>query len=226
MIITIDGTSASGKTSAARELAARLGFALLRTGAMYRALALAAHAVGFDEHATAEQLQPKLAEWQIDADEEHVYLNGTEVSHQIDGNLMSHLSSAWAELPNVRTHITGFIRRRAQQYLAAGRSFVAEGRDQGSFVFPQADCKFYIDADVGVRAERRLKDLHHREDWSKTTKQLVDELNQRDKRDRGRAFAPLCIPEGAIQIDTSHMTKAEVVERLVEAMQTCREKRQ
>ena len=226
MIITIDGTSASGKTSAARELAARLGFALLRTGAMYRALALAAHAAGFDEHATAEQLQPMLAEWQIDADEEHVYLNGAEVSHQIDGNLMSHLSSTWAELPNVRTHITGFIRRRAQQYLAAGRSFVAEGRDQGSFVFPHADCKFYIDADVEVRAERRLKDLHHREDWSKTRQQLVDELNQRDKRDRGRAFAPLCIPAGAVQIDTSHMTKAEVVEKLVEAMQTCWEKSQ
>ena len=157
MIITIDGTSASGKTSAARDLAARLGFALIRTGAMYRALALAAHAAGFDEHATVEQLLPRLSDWQIDADEEHVYLNGTEVSHQIDGNLMSHLSSTWAELPNVRTHITGFIRQRAQRYLAEGRSFVAEGRDQGSFVFPQADCKFYIDVDVAVRAERRLK---------------------------------------------------------------------
>lgn len=225
MIITIDGTSASGKTSAARDLAARLGFALLRTGAMYRALALAVHAAGFDEHTPAEQLEPRLAEWQIDADEDHVYLNGNDVSQQIDGNLMSHLSSTWAELPVVRKHITGFIRQRAQQYLAAGRSFVAEGRDQGSFVFPNADCKFYIDANVGVRAERRLKDLHHREDWSKTTQQLEEELNQRDKRDRGRAFAPLCKPDDAILIDSSNMTKAEVVEKLVKAVETCREKR-
>lgn len=225
MIITIDGTSASGKTSAARDLAYQLGFALLRTGAMYRALALAAHEAGFDEHATAEQLQPRLAKWHIDADEDHVYLNGVDVSHQIDGNLMSHLSSTWAELPVVRKHITGFIHRRAQEYLQAGRSFVAEGRDQGSFVFPQADCKFFIDADVEVRAERRLKDLHHREDWSKTRQQLVDELNQRDQRDRGRAFAPLCIPEGAKKIDTSHLSKVEVVEKLVKAVQACRESR-
>lgn len=225
MIITIDGTSASGKTSAARDLAARLGFALLRTGAMYRALALAAHAAGFDEHATAEQLEPHLTDWQIDADEDHVFLNGKDVSHQIDGNLMSHLSSTWAELPIVRKHITGFIRQRAQQYLAGGRSFVAEGRDQGSFVFPQADCKFYIDANVEVRAERRLKDLHHREDWSKTTQKLVNELNQRDKRDRDRAFAPLCKPDDAILIDSSLMTKAEVVDKLVQAVEMCREKR-
>ena len=106
MIITIDGTSASGKTTAARELAHRLGFALLRTGAMYRALALAAHRAGFDETVGAQQLEPHLTSWQIDADECHVYLNGMDVSDEIDGNLMSNLSSAWAELPVVRQHNT------------------------------------------------------------------------------------------------------------------------
>jgi cytidylate kinase len=92
-------------------------------------------------------------------------------------------------------------------------------------VFPKADCKFYIDADVGVRAERRLKDLHHREDWSKTREQLVAELNERDQRDRERAFAPLCIPKDAIQIDSTEMTKAEVVDRLVAGVEACRGKR-
>ena len=224
MIITIDGTSASGKTTAARELAHRLGFALLRTGAMYRALALAAHRAGLDESDGARQLEPQLLSWQIDADESHVYLNGKEVSAEIDGNLMSNLSSAWAELPVVRQHINGFIHQRAEQYLSAGKSFVAEGRDQGSYVFPNADCKFYIDASLEVRAQRRLNDLHHQEDRSKTLEQLMKELELRDLRDQHRAFAPLCVPQGAITIDSSTLSKAEVVEQLYQAVQVVREK--
>lgn len=222
MIITIDGTSASGKTTAARELASRLGFALLRTGAMYRALALAAHREGFDEKAGTDVLEPRLAHWQIDADECYVYLNGHDVSEEIDGNLMSNLSSTWAELPAIRQHINGFIRQRADRYLSQEMSFVAEGRDQGSHVFPHADCKFYIDASVEVRALRRLKDLHHREDWSKSKEQLMKELDSRDQRDRSRVFAPLCIPQGATVIDSSHLSKDAVVEQIYQAVQTYR----
>lgn len=219
MIITIDGTSASGKTSVARELAHRLGFALLRTGAMYRAFALAAHRMGQDDPNQPDEVIRQLPRWHIDADDQHVFLNGMEVSAEIDGNQMSHLSSAWAELPAVRTHITGFIRQRAASYLAQGRSFVAEGRDQGSYVFPEAQCKFYIDADVGIRACRRLRDLHHLEDHSKTQEQLTEELARRDKRDQSRAFAPLTIPDGAILIDSSKLTKAEVVDQLYSLVQ-------
>lgn len=219
MIITIDGTSASGKTSVARELAHRLGFALLRTGAMYRALALAAHRLGFDDPTQPEGVLQQLTRWHIDADEEHVYLNGMDVSAEIDGNQMSHLSSAWAELPEVREHITGFIRQRAASYLADGRSFVAEGRDQGSYVFPDAACKFYIDGEVSIRAGRRLKDLHHREDHSKSLDELVSELDIRDERDRRRAFAPLKVPAGAVVIDSSHLTKDEVVNKLYQLVQ-------
>lgn len=218
MIITIDGTSASGKTTVARELAQRLGFALLRTGAMYRALAYAAHHAGLNEKATCEDFAPKLKEWQIDADEQHVFLNQADVSHEIEGNLMSHLSSTWAELPAVRRHITAAIQNRAGKYLSEGRSFVAEGRDQGSFVFPEAELKFYIDADVNERARRRLKDLHHREDWSKTQEQLAQELNSRDLRDKSRAFAPLVVPQDAIMIDSTHLSKQQVLERLFQAV--------
>ncbi|MFO0815602.1 MAG: (d)CMP kinase [Gemmatales bacterium] len=222
MIITIDGTSASGKTSAARELAHRLGFALLRTGAMYRALALAAHRNQYDDLSHQAALIAQLPRWNIDADEEHVYLNGTDVTEEIDGNLMSHLSSMWAEVREVREHITEFIRQRAAMYLNEGRSFVAEGRDQGSYVFPDACCKFYIDADVTIRAERRLRDLHHREDHSKTVQQLVVELNERDTRDKEREFAPLCVPNRAVMIDSTHLSKAEVVERLLQHVENCR----
>ena len=222
MVITIDGTSASGKTTAARELARRLDFALLRTGAMYRALALAAHRAGFDERAGARELSPLLDQWQIDADESHVYLNGQEISREIDGDRMSCLSSAWAELPVVREHINKSIQRRADQYRTAGRSFVAEGRDQGSYVFPGAECKFYIDAELAVRAFRRMKDLHHREDRSKTQEQLMQELDQRDQRDRQRALAPLCVPKGALVIDSTHLTKEAVVDQLFEAVQAYR----
>src|SRR5262249_50677478 len=139
MIITIDGTSASGKTTAARELAEMLGFELLRTGAMYRALALAAHRAGVDERATRVALEPPWARGNVDADPHHVWLNSEEVTPLIVGDFMSSLSSVLAELPNVRHHVTDAIRRRAQMYRDAGRSFVAEGRDQGSFVFPEAE---------------------------------------------------------------------------------------
>lgn len=219
MIITIDGTSASGKTSAARELAHRLGFELLRTGAMYRALALAAHRHQLDDLSHRPALLAQLSHWNIDADEDQVFLNGTDVAAEIDGNLMSHLSSMWAEVKEVREHITSFIRLRASMYLNEGRSFVAEGRDQGSYVFPQAQCKFYIDADVVTRAQRRLRDLHHREDHSKTVEQLVTELNERDERDKRRAFAPLCEPADAVRIDSTHLTKEEVVQRLCEEVE-------
>ena len=222
MIITIDGTSASGKTSAARELAHRFDFALLRTGAMYRALALAAHRHQLDDLSHRDALVAQLPHWHIDADEEHVFLNGTDVAQEIDGNLMSHLSSMWAEVKEVREHITSFIRQRAAMYLNEGRSFVAEGRDQGSYVFPQAHCKFYIDADVVTRAARRLRDLHHREDHSKTVEQLVAELNERDERDKRRAFAPLCEPVGAVRIDSTHLTKEEMVQRLCDEVQRVR----
>lgn len=224
MIVTIDGPSASGKTSVARDIAHRLGFALLRTGAMYRALALAAHRHHLDDRSQEAELLQQLHHWQIDADEEFVFLNGTDVSHEIEGNTMSHLSSLWAEVPEVRKHITGFIRQRAASYLVDGRSFVAEGRDQGSYVFPEAQCKFYIDADVSVRAQRRLKDLHHREDWSKTQEQLVEELNIRDERDRSRAFAPLCIPTGAIVIDSSYLTREAVSEQLFHHVRAAQER--
>ncbi|HMO34934.1 MAG TPA: (d)CMP kinase, partial [Gemmatales bacterium] len=191
MIVTIDGPSASGKTSVARELAQRLEFALLRTGAMYRALALAAHRHHWvSRHAEAELLA-QLSHWHIDADETHVYLNGEDVSKEIEGQAMSQLSSLWAEVREVREHITGFIRQRAISYLAEGRSFIAEGRDQGSYVFPEAQCKFYIDADVTIRAARRLHDLQQRGENSLTISDMVKQLNLRDNRDRARHFAPL-----------------------------------
>ncbi len=224
MIVTIDGPSASGKTSVAREIAHRLGFALLRTGAMYRALALAAHRHQLDDRSQEATLLQQLHHWQIDADEDFVFLNGTDVSQEIEGQTMSHLSSLWAEVPDVRKHINSFIRQRAASYLVDGRSFVAEGRDQGSFVFPEAECKFYIDADVNVRAQRRLKDLHHREDWSKTQQQLVDELNKRDTRDRNRSFAPLCIPTNAIVIDSTHLTIEAVIDQLMKHIRSTQER--
>lgn len=222
MIITIDGTSASGKTTAARELAKRLGFELLRTGAMYRALALAASRAGFDRSTREADLIPHLPAWVVDADGSSVTLNGVDVTHDIDGDVMSNLASTYAEFPAVRRHVTAAIRAHADHLLAAGRSFVAEGRDQGSFVFPNADCKFYIDASLEERARRRLRELHHREDMNKTLDQLVAELRARDARDTGRAVAPLCVPDGAFRIDNSTLTKEQVVQQMYGHVLACR----
>jgi cytidylate kinase len=222
MIITIDGTSASGKTTAARELARRLGFELLRTGAMYRALALAARRAGFDHTATEADLAPHLEHWIVDADGVSVWLNGADVSHDIDGDIMSNLSSSYAEYPAVRRHVTESIRARAARFQREGKSFVAEGRDQGSFVFPDADCKFYIDASLEERARRRKRELHHQEDVNKSLEQLMSELQARDARDAGRVVAPLCVPAGAMVIDNSTLTKEQVVQRMYDRVLECR----
>ncbi len=222
MIVTIDGPSASGKTTAARGLAREFGFELLRTGAMYRALALAAARSGLTLESKEQELIPFLEQWRIDADGDHVWLNDEEVSGAIDGDAMSALSSALAEFSSVRKHINEAIHRRAKQYLVSGKSFVAEGRDQGSFVFPQADCKFYIDADLEVRARRRLAQMHHREDARKSLADLTEELRRRDERDSNRAVAPLCIPERARIIDSTHLDLAGVVAEMVGHIRTCR----
>jgi cytidylate kinase len=214
MIITIDGPGASGKGTVARGIAARLGFAFLDTGAMYRAVALAAiqRRIACDDAAAVAAILPTI---QIEMPADRVLLNGEDVTAAIRAPGMSQGASKVAAIPAVRTFLVPQQRR-----IAADRDIVCEGRDQGTVVFPDAPVKFFITADVRVRAERRHRELLAR--GEKTTLEgEIEELLERDRRDSERADGPLRLPPDAIVVDTTHLRPDEVLDRLEEEIRKC-----
>ena len=138
MIITIDGPAGSGKSSSAKELARRLGFEFLDTGAMYRAVTLAALRRGIDV-SNQQVMQGLLDELRLDMSPGRVLLNGEDVTQEIRAGMVTAASGAVADSPVVRRRLVEW-----QRQIAAGRNIVSEGRDQGTVVFPQAECKFFL----------------------------------------------------------------------------------
>ena len=211
MIITLDGPAGSGKSTAARKLAARLEVPYLDTGAMYRALAHAALQKG-----TNLEDQPVLielargTELELDCGPTHtrVKVNGHDVTEAIRTLAVSQATSAIARVQGVRDILVEKQRAIGQKL----QSFVTEGRDQGSVVFPDAEVKFVIDADLDKRAQRRQQEMEA--DGEDVDFAVVRaSLAARDAND-ARQWAPLMIPGEAIHIDTTSMTIAEVVDRL------------
>ena len=220
MIVTIDGPAGSGKSTAARELAKALGIAYLDTGATYRAMTLQALREGADmtdEPALAQiarradiQVLPK-------SDGVRVLLNGEDVTRAIRSAEVSDNSHHVARLPAVRDVLVALQRK-------IGRSlgdFVAEGRDQGSVVFPHADVKFYMDASPQVRARRRFEEMKA-DGEDVQYEDVLRAIVQRDGRDRSRAVAPLVKPDGAVEIDTTDMSIEQVVAELVRCVESRR----
>ena len=213
MIVTIDGPAASGKSTAARLLARKLGYGHLDTGAMYRAVTLAGLRRGIDL-ADEAALARVAAEARIDleptAEGTVVRLDGQDVSEAIRENLVSRQSRHAARNEQVRACLVEAQRRIGRRW----GDLVTEGRDQGSVVFPQAEVKVYLDASEEVRAARRQKELAAR-GQAPPLEQICEELRRRDESDRSRAVGPLRIPEGAVVVDTSGMTIEQVVSHLV-----------
>ena len=220
MIVTIDGPAGSGKSTAARELAKAIGIAYLDTGATYRAMTLQALREGADmtdEPALARiarradiQVLPK-------SDGVRVLLNGEDVTRAIRSAEVSDNSHHVARLPAVRDVLVALQRK-------IGRSlgdFVAEGRDQGSVVFPHADVKFYMDASPQVRARRRFEEMKA-DGEDVQYEDVLRAIVQRDGRDRNRAVAPLVKPDGAVEIDTTDMSIEQVVAELVRCVESRR----
>lgn len=216
MIITIDGPAGSGKSTAARKLAARLGIAYLDTGAMYRALALAALREAIDlknERALADLARRCVIEVDCGPTYTRVTLNGEDVSEAVRSMAVSGATSYVARIPAVREILVAKQRAIGQRLGA----LVSEGRDQGSVVFPDADLKFFLDASIDKRAERRYQEVIA--DGEEATLDAIREgLEARDGTDR-RQWAPLLEPATAIHIDTTQMSIHEVVERLLEEVQ-------
>src|SRR5205807_359871 len=206
-IITIDGPAGSGKSSAAKELARRLGFEFLDTGAMYRAVTLAALRGGVDV-SDPQAVQRLLDELRLDMSPGRVLLNGEDVSQKIRAGTVTAASGAVADSPVVRRRLVEW-----QRQIAAGRNMVCEGRDQGTVVFPQAERKFFLVAQPEERARRRQRDMAARGEtiaWD----EVLNAQELRDARDRDRDLAPMIPASDAIILDSTQLTMDQVVERM------------
>ncbi len=218
-IVAVDGPAGSGKSTASRRLAARLGFALVDTGAIYRTVALAASRAGipYDDDARLAVLLPglriRLAPPPAGdpAAGQRVLLGDEDVSLAIRTPPMSLGASAVSARRVVRAGLLDLQRRLATAPGSAGA--VLEGRDVGTVVFPDADAKFFLTASDEVRARRRFEELRARGDPSSLDQVLADQ-RRRDRDDSQRAVAPLEPAPDAVRLDTSALTLDQVVARL------------
>jgi cytidylate kinase len=213
LVVTIDGPAAAGKSTTAREVARRLGWLYLDSGALYRALAVRAARRGISPE-DAEAIRASLLATDLDVvptpDGTRVLLDGEDVTSEIRGPVVTDLSSRLAALSAVRERVLVVARRVASKH-----SVVAEGRDMGTVAFPDARVKIYLDASIDERARRRAHELEAR-----GTKAALDEvrmdLERRDRRDRERAVAPLTLAPDSLVLDTTSLSAAEQVERVLE----------
>ena len=209
MIIAIDGPSASGKSTTAKGISEKLKIMHLDTGAMYRAITLGLKNVGIS-HKDIENVRGFLSEANIYFDENNqIHLNGKNISKEIRTNDISSRVSAVSAIPDVRKKMV-----MIQRQLAKGNNCVLEGRDIGTVVFPNAEFKFFLIADIGIRAKRRLIELEKIGE-SKAISELIDDIQRRDLLDSSRNHSPLIQAEDAIPIDTSHITIDEQIDKII-----------
>lgn len=211
-VVTIDGPAAAGKSTTARAVAERLGFSFLDTGAFYRAIALKALESGValdDGEAVATLLSSSAVEASGTPSHPTVLLDGRDVTREIRTPQVSEAASRVAALPGVRTVLV-----RWQRAMRERGPLVGEGRDLGTVVFPDAEVKIYLDADLVTRAERRSRELGLR-GLAARLEDVRADLERRDARDQQRADSPLRQADDALHIDTSGLSLDEQVERVL-----------
>ena len=209
-IIAIDGGSGTGKSTTAKIIAKQLGITYLDTGAMYRAVTFAALEKGLPAE-EGPAMDALLQELKLTFDaENHILINGVSHEQEIRGMRVSNNVSIYCALPSVRAAMT-----KMQREIGAVSSCILDGRDIGTVVFPNAEYKFFMVTDVKVRAERRLKELLEKGEQV-TYEEVLANLTERDRLDSSRANAPLKKADDAIEIDTTHISIQQQVQKILD----------
>ena len=211
MIIAIDGPAGSGKTTTARKVAQILGFIHINTGAMYRGIALKfiREKVSLDDTSAIERI---LNNTQLDfagPNNAILYMDGEDISAEIISSMVTENVSQISSISEVRVKLVEYQRKMAQ-----GRNVVLEGRDIGTVVFPNADYKFYLLADIEVRAERRKQEIEVTGDHM-TKEEIIMYIKDRDQKDSSRQHSPLMKAEDAIEVDTTDLKIEEQVNYII-----------
>ena len=210
-IITIDGPAGSGKSTVSRLLAKTLGYFYLDTGAMYRAVALMAKRKGIlmeDAEKLGHLCEGLDLRFTTQRNESRLYIGEEDISSDIRSPEMDMLSSSISAVKEVRKAMTAL-----QQKIGSGGGVVAEGRDMGTVVFPEADVKFFLDASSKTRALRRYQELDT--ESSQSLEEVSQDMQQRDTNDSTRSLAPLRPAEDAIRIDSSELSVQKVVDLML-----------
>jgi len=212
-VIAIDGPAGAGKSTTARLVAARLGYVYLDSGAIYRAITLAAleNKVALEDERAVVELAGKLdVKFQTEQDKNRVFLNIREVTEAIRSAEVDKAVTPVAGISEVRKIVVERVRE-----LAKGKNVVAEGRDVATVIFPDADLKIYVDASVEERAQRRM--LEYRVKGKIVEfEEVFEEIKRRDEADKSREEGALKIAPGAVRIDTTGLSIEEQIERILE----------
>jgi len=210
-ILTIDGPSGSGKGTIAGLIADRLGWQILDSGALYRLLGYQVFKKSIDIK-NVEDVVKAASSMRVTFDDGRVILDGEDVSRDIRTEQAGNDASKVAAIPEVRSALLQW-----QRDFASSKGLVADGRDMGTVVFPQAQVKIFLDASAEERAKRRYKQLIEK-GFSANLADLGSEIQERDERDRNRPVAPLCAADDAVVIDSSEMTIDDVTKRVLEVV--------
>ena len=207
LLITIDGPAGAGKTTVSKMLARGLGYRYLDTGALYRAVAFGVRAAGIRPD-DDQELGGVCDTLRLSVEGNRLVLNGVDITDQIRSPEISMLASAVSARPVVRRALLGIQREMGQS-----GGLVAEGRDMGTVVFPEADLKFFLDATARQRALRRFE--QYDQGNGQTLEQIEQDIRRRDQNDSSRDLAPLRPADDAVIIDSTTMTVQQVVDLMM-----------